>query len=74
MIFYKNHKVKSIEGGVLQNGIWQYDSGKKVLIVTDNATKEKMILKVLKINQNLCVLEFKDPDGIVLKMQMVLAK
>ncbi|AWO00502.1 hypothetical protein DLD77_01660 [Chitinophaga alhagiae] len=74
MIFYKDNKVKSIEAGAIQNGIWQYDSVKKTLVVTDNSTKEKMIMKVLQINQDLCVLEFKDADGIVLKMHTAPAK
>src|SRR5689334_20918135 len=52
MIFYNDHKVKSIETGNIQNGIWQYDATKKTLSVVDNQTKEKATMKVLKITSD----------------------
>ena len=52
MIFYKDHKVKSIEAGNIQNGTWKYDEPTKTLIVVDNQTKERANLKVLKITKD----------------------
>lgn len=71
MIFYKDKKVKSIEIGDIQHGVWKYDATQSVLTVVDNDTKEKVVLKVIKIMDNECVLEFKDPDGSILKMHML---
>ncbi|MFM2386495.1 MAG: hypothetical protein RL660_1252 [Bacteroidota bacterium] len=71
MIFYNDHKVKSIETGNIQNGIWQYDATKKALSVVDNKTKEKAIMKVLKITKDECILEYTDPEGTSLKIYMV---
>ncbi len=71
MILYRDHKVKSIEVGNIQNGIWHYDSTKKVLTIVDNETKDKAILKVTKISETECVLEYKDSEGTLLKMYMV---
>ncbi len=71
MIFYFDHKVKSIETGNIQNGIWKYDSKAKMLMVVDNLTKEKVVLKVIRITKDECILEFKDPEGALLKMHMV---
>jgi hypothetical protein len=70
MIFYNDHRVKSIETGNIQNGIWQYDATKKTLSVVDNQTKEKATMKVLKITSDECVLEYKDPEGNLLIMYM----
>jgi hypothetical protein len=71
MIFYSDHKVKSIETGNIQIGIWQYDATKKTLSVVANKTKEKAIMKVLKITKDECILEYKDPEGTLLKIHMV---
>lgn len=70
MTFYFDHKVKSVETGNIQNGTWEYDSTKKLLTVIDNQTKEKAVLKVLKLTKTECVLEYKDPEGTMLKMHM----
>ena len=71
MIFSFNHKVKSIESGSVQNGNWQYDSVKNILTIVDNQTKEKAIMKVVQLSDRECVLEYKDPDGVLLKIYMV---
>ena len=71
MIFYKNKEVKSIESGNIQNGVWQYNSRTNELVILDNDTKEKTILKVLKLTQNECIIEYKEPEGTSLKMYMV---
>jgi hypothetical protein len=70
MIFYFDHQVKSIEGKKIENGIWTYDSAKKTLTIIDNQTKVKAIMKVLKLTKTQCILEYKDPNGIVLKIHM----
>ena len=70
MIFYIDHKVKSIEAGNIQNGTWKYDVTNKILSVVDNQTKEKANLKVLKITKDECILEYKDPEGGIIKMYM----
>ena len=70
MIFYSDYKVKSIETGHIQNGTWEYDEKSKILSVVDNQTREKAILKVIKITKDECVLEYIDPEGVALKMYM----
>ena len=71
MIFYFDHKVKSIETDNIQNGVWDYDPIRKLLTVIDNDTKEKAIMKVLKLTNDECILEYKDPEGTLLIMNMV---
>ncbi len=70
MIFYMDHKVKSIETDNIQNGIWQYDASLKKLTVIDQATKAKMTLKIITLTNNLLIVEMKDPNGIPLKIYM----
>ncbi|NLU93234.1 hypothetical protein [Chitinophaga sp. Ak27] len=74
MIFYKDNKVKSIESGYIQNGIWKYEATKSILTVIDNDTKEKAIMKVIKLTNDECILEYKDPEGTLLKMHMLPVK
>ena len=70
MIFYLDHKVKSIEPDNIQNGVWKYNLTNKQLSITDNETAEIANMKVLKLTKKEIVLEYKDPDGIPLKMYM----
>jgi hypothetical protein len=74
MTFYSDHKVKSIEGGGIQNGVWEYNASKKLLTVTDHDTKEKMNLTVISLTETSCILEFTDPDGGKMKMHMAPVK
>lgn len=69
MIFYFNHKVKSVDAGVNELGIWSYDAKSQMLTITDNESKEKMQLKVLKITAEECELSFKE-DDLVIKIYM----
>lgn len=39
--------------------------------MVDNDTKERMVLKVVSLDEKRCVLEFKDPDGVVLRIHMI---
>lgn len=71
MIFYRDHKVKSIEVGLIQNGVWEYNPDKKLLSVVDNVTKEKLDLIVISLTGTACVFEFTDSDGGKMKMHMV---
>ncbi|MXV50070.1 hypothetical protein GS399_03730 [Pedobacter sp. HMF7647] len=71
MIFYADHKFKSIEPGNIENGAWNYNPTTKILTTTDNITKKVAIIKVSKLTSEECVLEFKDPDGILLKVHMI---
>ena len=71
MIFYFDHKVKSIEPDNIQNGVWQYNTKSKVLTITDNQTKEVATMKISKLTSEECILEYKDRDGILLKMYMI---
>ncbi|MEO8588987.1 MAG: hypothetical protein ABI432_06450 [Flavobacteriales bacterium] len=66
-----DHTVVSIESSRTQQGTWSYDVGKKQLVVVDNDTKERMVLRVVALDPKSCVLEFKDPDGVALRMHMV---
>ena len=70
MIFYKDHKAKSIENKKIQNGTWQYDQFKKTLTVLDLDTNEKVIMNVLKISSTDLIIEYKDPEGAILKMYL----
>jgi len=70
MIFYKDHKAKSIENKKIQNGTWQYDSSKKTLTVVDSDTNEKVMMNVLKISSTDLIIEYKDPEGAILKMYL----
>ncbi len=70
MIFYLDHKVKSIEPDNIQNGVWTYSLTNKLLSITDNETAEIANMKVLKLTKDEMVLEYIDPDGIPLKMYM----
>jgi hypothetical protein len=69
MIFYFNHKVTSIDAGVNELGIWSYDAKSQMLTITDNESKDKMQLKVLKITAEECELSFKE-DDLVIKIYM----
>ena len=71
MIFYPNHKYKSIEPGNIENGVWKYNPTTKILTTTDNVTKKVAVMKVSKLTTKECVLEFKDLDGILLKVHMI---
>ena len=68
MIFYNDHKVKSVEGNKIQNGVWKYIPNSKLLTITDTETGEIANMKVLKLTNKEMVLEYLDPDGIPLKM------
>lgn len=70
MIFYLDHKVKSIEPGNIQNGVWKYNQANKLLSITDNESSEIANMKVLKLTKNEIILEYIDPDGIPLKLYM----
>jgi len=70
MIFYLDHKVKSIEPDNIQNGVWKYNSTTQLLSITDNETAEIATMKVLKLTKKEIVLEYKAPDGIPLKMYL----
>lgn len=71
MDFHADHTVVSVESGGTQNGIWAYHEEKQQLVVVDKATKERMELRVVTLEGRSCVLEFKDPDGVVLRVHMV---
>jgi hypothetical protein len=72
MIFYKDHKVLSIEMGTKQQGIWQYDTIKKLLTITDNETTEKTTLQVLQLDQQRCVLGYKEnPSAPLLEVHLL---
>jgi hypothetical protein len=71
MDIHADHTVVSIESGGTQRGTWSYDEGKKELVVLDSSTKEQMVLRVVFLDAKSCILEFKDPDGVVLRMHMV---
>lgn len=71
MIFYNDNKTKSIENMLIKNGDWQYDVVKKLLIIIDTETKEKSVMKIIKLNVNECVLEYKDKEGAGLKMHLI---
>ncbi|QEH42866.1 lipocalin family protein [Chitinophaga sp. XS-30] len=74
MFFYQDNTVKSIEQKKIQHGTWAYDEVKKILTVVDNETKEKATLKVIALAPDKCVLDYKDPEGSVLRMHMVPVK
>ncbi len=71
MIFYRDGGVKSIENMIIKNGEWKYDPSRKILSIVDLETKEKVIMKVLKINFNEFVIEYKGPESSGLVMHMV---
>lgn len=71
MDFHADHTVVSVESSGTQHGTWTYDEAKKQLVVVDNATKERMVLQVIALDPKSCVLAFKDPDGVVLRVHMV---
>lgn len=71
MEFHADHTVVSVESGGTQNGTWVYHEDKKQLVVVDKATKERMELRVVTLEGRSCVLEFKDADGVVLRVHMV---
>src|ERR1044072_4282124 len=63
MIFYQNNEVKSTDGGKVEYGIWKYDADKKTLTVIDNDSLEETVLKVVKLDEAGCILEYQDPQG-----------
>lgn len=71
MIFYKDHRVLSIENGNKENGNWQYDSTKNQLTITDNQTREQILLQVIKLDQEQFVAGYKDPEGVLLEIHML---
>ncbi len=74
MDFHADHTVVSVEAGGTQHGTWSYDGAAKQLVVVDKATRERAVLKVVALDAQHCTLEFKDPDGVVLRMHMVPAE
>jgi hypothetical protein len=74
MIFYKDYRVLSIENGKKENGSWQYDSVKQLLTITDNQTREQLLLQVIKLDQEQFVVGYKDPAGVLLKIHMLPVK
>jgi hypothetical protein len=71
MIFYSDHKAKSIEGGRIQRGVWHYEPKTQILSVVDNDTNENPVMKIISIEEKECILEYKDPNGVILKIVMV---
>ncbi|MBW8687859.1 hypothetical protein [Chitinophaga rhizophila] len=71
MIFYKDYRVVSIEMGKTQQATWKYDTATKRLTVIDNQSKGKTDLQVLKLDQQRCVLSYKDPAGSELEIHML---
>jgi len=67
----KDRTVVSIESGGTQHGTWTYEDGRKELVVVDSASKDRMGLRVAALDSARCTLEFKDPDGVLLRMHMV---
>lgn len=74
MIFYKDNRVLSIENGKKENSSWQYDSAKQLLTITNNRTKEQLLLQVIKLDQEQFVVGYKDPEGVLLKIHMLPVK
>lgn len=70
MFFYRNNTVKSIEGGEIQHATWKYDETRKIVTVIDNETKAKFIMKVVSLTNEVCVIDVRDPEGSVMRMQM----
>lgn len=74
MIFYKDNRVLSIEKGKKEHGSWQYDPAKKLLMITDNQTREQTLYQVIKLEQDQFVLGYKDPGGVLLEIHMLPVK
>ncbi|WP_394759824.1 hypothetical protein [Flavobacterium sp.] len=68
MIFYKNHKVKSISCNATQKGIWEYNSENQTITMFDKKNNLKMPLKIIKISNYECIVEFDDAKGEKRKM------
>ncbi|MDX5321901.1 MAG: lipocalin family protein [Bacteroidota bacterium] len=73
MIFYFNHRVKSIESGTVEYGTWKYDADPKTLTIVDDASKETIVLQVVKLTHTECVLVYKDAEGLILRIKMASA-
>jgi len=69
MKFELNHKVEYIEFSKYKVGIWRYDYRNKVLTIINDDTKEKELMKVVRITNTDLVLEY-NSDGSPLKMYM----
>jgi hypothetical protein len=74
MFFYADYKAKSVEGKKIEYATWKYDDATKIMTVIDNETKEKMTLKLITLTAQVCVMDYKDPEGIVLRMHMAPVK
>jgi hypothetical protein len=70
MVFSTDKTVKSIENEKIQNGTWAYDKAKKTLTIVDIDTKEKMVIRVIKLTVSEFIIEFKDAEGIPLRICM----
>jgi hypothetical protein len=70
MIFFKDKTVKSVEVDKKQSGIWKFDGVMKILTIVDNDTKEVIKLNVIKLTPTELVIDYKVPDGWVLRMYM----
>ena len=71
MIFYKDNRVLSLEQGKQDHGVWQYDSTKKVLTITDNKTKGIVELQVMQLDSAQFVVGYKDPNGNLIEIHML---
>jgi hypothetical protein len=71
MTFYKDNRVLSVEQGKRAQGVWQYDSSKKLLTITDNQTREKQELQILQLDNEQFVVGYKDPAGTLIEIHML---
>jgi len=65
-----NHKVEYVEISKYYTGMWRYDPKSKVLTITNDHTKEKKSMKVIKLTNTDFVLEYKNEEGEPIKMYM----
>ena len=70
VIFYFDHTIKSLEGGNIQHGIWNYDAPQKKLTVVYHETNETMVFKLITINKRSFIVEMTDLDGMIFKIHM----
>lgn len=70
MRFRFDHRVKFIEISQMNLGMWEYDPQSNDLLIVNTETNEVRNMKVVKLTDSDFVLEYKDSEGLQLKMYM----
>ena len=70
-IFYADHKVKSIDGGIILSGKWKYDPTLEIVTLFSDSTNETTEMKIYTITNEELVSQITTSEGLIMKIYMV---